>query len=211
MIIAVDGPAASGKGTIARKIAEYLGYAYLDTGSLYRAVARDVQLAGGILENEADAVAAARNIDVQTLSDPALRLPNAGDGASIVGQHSGVRKQLLSFQREFARQPPGVVLDGRDIGTVVCPDADAKLFITASLEVRAERRFLELTARGETVTREGVLAKIKTRDKRDTERHDSPLRPAADTLLLDTTNLDKMEAFDAARELIMEKISQRNA
>lgn len=210
-IIAVDGPAASGKGTIARTIAEWLGYAYLDTGALYRAVARDVLLAGGDLANEANAVAAARNLDLKTLPDPALRLPGAGNSASIVAQHSQVRRQLLSLQREFARQPPGAVLDGRDIGTVVCPQADVKLFITANAEVRAERRFLELIARGETVTQEGVLAEIKARDKRDSERSNAPLRPAEDALLLDTTTLDKIASIDTALELIARKIGQRNA
>jgi cytidylate kinase len=211
MIIAVDGPAASGKGTISRQIAEAYGYAYLDTGLLYRAVARDVRAAEGSLELEADAVAAARNLDTTTLDDATLRLPGVGDAASIIARHPGVRQTLLALQRDFARQLPGAVLDGRDIGTVVCPDADVKLFITADAKVRAERRYLELVARGEPVTRESVLEMIIVRDKRDTERADSPMRAAYDALLLDTTNLDIKQAFDAAVELIKRKISQADA
>ena len=213
MIIAVDGPAASGKGTIARKIAELHGYAYLDTGLLYRAVARDVKKAGGSPELEADAVAAARALDFDTLSDPALRLADIAAAASIVASHPGLRDALLNLQRTFAKQheQPGAVLDGRDIGTVVCPHADAKLFITADVNVRAERRFLELSNRGENVKLENILAAIKERDKRDSERDQSPLRPAEDALLLDTTNLDRIEALDAANELIKRKISQQNA
>ncbi len=208
MIIAVDGPAASGKGTVSRKVAEHYGYHYLDSGLLYRAVARDVSRAQGDLENETDALEAARKLDATTLADPDLRLTGAGEAASIVARHSGVRTALLSLQRDFAHSLPGAVIDGRDIGTVVCPDADVKLFITADAEVRAERRYLELAARGEPVTRASVLDMIRVRDRRDREREDAPMRPAADALLLDTTNLDINQAFDAAIELIKRKIGQ---
>ena len=211
MIIAVDGPAASGKGTISRKIADLYGLAYLDTGLLYRAVARDVRAMEGSLELETDAAAAAKSLDTTTLDDAALRLPSVGDAASVVARHPMVRSELLSLQRDFARQLPGAVLDGRDIGTVVCPDADVKLFVTATPNVRAERRYLELVARGEPVTREGVLEMIELRDQRDKERKDSPMRQADDALLLDTTNLDIKQAFDAAVELIKRKIGQQDA
>ena len=211
MIIAVDGPAASGKGTVSRMLAEKYGLGYLDTGLLYRAVARDVRARNGSLESEADAVAAAKNLDTSTLDDATLRLPGVGDAASIIARHPGVRDALRSLQRDFSRQLPGAVLDGRDIGTVVCPDAHVKLFITATAQVRAERRYLELRKRGEPVTRDGVLTMIRVRDARDIERADSPMRAAEDAMLLDTTNLDINQAFDAAVELIKRKIGQPGA
>ena len=210
MIIAVDGPAASGKGTVSRMIADAYGLAYLDTGLLYRAVARDVSAAGGSLESEPDAVYAARRLDTTTLDDATLRLTGIGNAASIVAGHPGVRSVLLDLQRDFAGRPGGAVLDGRDIGTVVCPDADVKLFITAAAEVRAERRYLELLKRGEKVTREGILDTIRTRDQRDRERASAPMRPADDAMLLDTTDLDINQAFGAAVELIKRKIGQRS-
>ena len=206
MIIAVDGPAASGKGTVSRKIAEFYGYAYLDTGLLYRAVARDVGVAGGNLEAEADARKAAQSLDFKSLDDDGLRLTGVGEAASIVARYPSVRATLLDLQLQFSKKLPGAVLDGRDIGTVVCPNADAKLYVTADADVRAERRFLELSNRGESVTREGVLEMILQRDARDTERADSPMRPASDAMLLDTTKLDITQSFDAAVELIKRKI-----
>ena len=206
MIIAVDGPAASGKGTISKKVAEMYGYAYLDTGLLYRAIARDVTDRQGALESEADAVLAAQQLDFTSLDDDNLRLTGIGEAASIVARHLGVRSTLLTLQQDFSKRPPGAVLDGRDIGTVVCPGADAKLYVTADPEVRAERRFLELSRRGEDVTRAGVLEMILLRDARDTERADSPMRPASDAMLLDTTKLDISQSFDAAVELIKRKI-----
>lgn len=208
MIIAIDGPAASGKGTLAKRIAAHLGLACLDTGLLYRAVARDVLARGASLEDEATAAAVARTLESATLSDPALRLPGVGDAASVVARIRAVRAALLDFQRDFARQEPGAVLDGRDIGTVVCPDADVKIFVTADVNMRARRRFQELSQRGEAVTEEGVLDVIKRRDARDSERAEAPLRPAPDAILLDTSNLDIEAAFDVAIGLIKRKIHQ---
>lgn len=211
MLVAIDGPAASGKGTLARRIAEHFGLHYLDTGLLYRAVARDVRAADGELDNQHDASAAARLLDPATLDDPSLRDPGLGSAASVVAQIPEVRRILRQFQAEFAASEPGAVLDGRDIGTVVCPHADVKIFVVADTIVRAQRRFQELKTRGEGVTYEKILQTIRERDERDSQRADSPMRPAEDALLLDTTNLDIEAAFDAAVELIMRKISQSNA
>lgn len=202
MIIAIDGPAASGKGTLAALIAEHLGYDCLDTGLLYRAVARDVKARGGTLSDEAAATQAAVVLDVTTLDDPELRTAAMGEAASVVAGHQSVRAALLDLQRTFARQQPGAVLDGRDIGTVVCPDADVKIFVTADLEVRAKRRFNELIHRGELVTFEGVLEVIRQRDERDQARVAAPLRPASDAVMLDTTDMDVTEAFKAALDII---------
>ena len=211
MIIAIDGPAASGKGTLARRIAEHFGYHHLDTGLLYRAVARDVRAAEGRLDDPGDAANAAAALDVATLDDPTLRHPGLGNAASVVAQIPEVRRILLEFQHAFAEKPPGAVLDGRDIGTVVCPDAEVKIFVVADARVRAERRYLELVGRGEAVTREEILDLIQRRDQRDRDRADSPLKPADDALLLDTTDLDIDGAFDAAVGLIMRKIGQPGA
>ena len=211
MIIAIDGPAASGKGTLARRIAEHFGYHHLDTGLLYRAVARDVRAAEGRLDDPGDAANAAAALDVATLDDPTLRHPGLGNAASVVAQIPEVRRILLEFQHAFAEKPPGAVLDGRDIGTVVCPDAEVKIFVVADARVRAERRYLELVGRGEAVTREEILDQIQRRDQRDRDRADSPLKPADDALLLDTTDLDIDGAFDAAVGLIMRKIGQPGA
>ncbi len=208
MIIAIDGPAASGKGTLAKRIAVHFGYPCLDTGLLYRAVARDVMAHGGDLEDEKAAAHAARTLDPRTLDDEGLRAPGVGDKASIVAKFPAVRTALLAFQREFAHRPPGAVLDGRDIGTVVCPDADVKLFVTADLEIRARRRFGELTARGEVVEYERVLEIIRGRDARDAGRADAPMRAAEDALLLDTSKLDIDSALDAAIGLIKRTVGQ---
>lgn len=205
MIIAIDGPAASGKGTLARRLADYLGFACLDTGLLYRAVARDVARAGFRLEDIWAAVAAARALEPQELEDPDLRGTAAGDAASIVARIPEVRAALLAYQRDFARRAPGAVLDGRDIGTVVCPDADVKIFVTATPEIRAKRRFSEFEARGMGVAYETVLADIITRDTRDAGRTNAPLAIAADAMLLDTSNLSIEAAFDAAVGLITRK------
>jgi cytidylate kinase len=209
MIIAIDGPAASGKGTLARRIAAHFGLAHLDTGLLYRAVARDVRKQGGALDDSDAATAAAARLDPTTLDDPALRDPGLSEAASIVARIPAVRAAILSYQRTFASRPEGAVLDGRDIGTVVCPDADVKLYITASAKVRAERRRREQRGRGEVATFEAVLEDILRRDARDAGRDVSPMRPAADAFLLDTSNLDIEAAFDTAVGVISRKIAQR--
>jgi cytidylate kinase len=209
MIIAIDGPAASGKGTLGKRIAERFGLHHLDTGLLYRAVARDVQRRGGALDDAEAAAAAAHNLDPASLDDPDLRKPGAGEAASIVARMAQVRDALLHFQREFARRPPGAVLDGRDIGTVVCPDADIKIFVTARPEVRAERRHLEKKSRGEPADYAAVLEDIRRRDARDAGREAAPMRPAADAFLLETSNLDIEAAFDTAVGVILRKVGQR--
>jgi cytidylate kinase len=206
LTIAIDGPAASGKGTLARLIAEHYSLACLDTGLLYRAVGRDVLESGGSLEDESRAAAAARALDPATLDDPGLRMPNMGDAASVVAKFPKVRSALLDFQRDFAAQEPGAVLDGRDIGTVVLPDADVKIYVTADVEVRARRRFDEQVSRGEPVTFERVLETIRLRDERDMTRKDAPLKPAVGALMLDTTRMGVQEALAAALELIRVKI-----
>jgi len=208
MIIAIDGPAASGKGTLGLRIAEHFGFAHLDTGLLYRAVARDVLARGAAIDDEQVAIDCARSLDPASLSDPALRQTGVGEAASIVARVEEVRAALLQFQREFARRKPGAVLDGRDIGTVVCPDADVKIFVTAEPEVRAERRYLERKAAGDEITYREVLDLIRQRDARDAGRTSAPMRPASDAILLDTTNLGIEAAFDAAVGLIKRKIGQ---
>ena len=202
MIIAIDGPAASGKGTLGKRVAIYYGLAHLDTGALYRAVARDTLAAGADPGNGKAALAAANALDPSTLDDPALRGPGLGEAASVVARDPAVRAALLDYQRTFARRRPGAVLDGRDIGTVICPDADVKLFVTATAEIRAERRFRELKAAGVAITAADVLADIRRRDERDAGRETAPLRQAPDAYLLDTTNLDIDAAFRAAIDLI---------
>ena len=209
MIIAIDGPAASGKGTLAKRVAAHFGLPWLDTGLLYRAVARDVLKAGKTLEDVQAATAAARRLEAGSLSDTRLRGNGIGDAASVVGKIPEVRAALLKLQQDFAAQPGGAVLDGRDIGTVICPKADVKIFVTASPETRAKRRFLERTARGETITYEAILEEIRRRDERDTERAAAPMRPAPDAFLLDTTNLDIEAAFNTAVGEITRKVGQR--
>jgi cytidylate kinase len=202
MIIAIDGPAASGKGTLGKLIAAYYGLAHLDTGKLYRAVARDTLCQG---ENPSDAIAAliaAKALDVATLDDPALIDGQLGEAASIVASHPEVRNALLAYQRAFARRKPGAVLDGRDIGTVICPGADVKLFVTATSEERARRRYRELKQVGICISEADVLADIRRRDERDKGRAAAPLAQAEDAVLLDTTNLDIDAAFKAAIDLI---------
>jgi cytidylate kinase len=211
MIIAIDGPAASGKGTLGKRIAEHFGLAHLDTGLLYRAVARDVRARGGALDDPVAATAAARGLDPTTLDDPDLRAPGLGEAASIVAGIPPVRAALLQFQRDFARRPPGAVLDGRDIGTVVCPDADVKIYVTASPEVRARRRYLEKAGRGEPATYEGVLEDIRRRDERDARRDAAPMQQATDAFLLDTSNLDIEAAFNTAVGVILGKAGQRGS
>lgn len=207
MIIAVDGPTASGKGTISRALAAHYGLPWLDTGLLYRAVGRQLALNGGDPDQEADAVAACAFPD-SLLDDPVLRDEATGGLASRVSVHPGVRAALNKRQVDFANQPGGAVLDGRDIGTVIAPHADVKLFITASAEIRAARRFKEMQGRGASVEYETILADIRTRDKRDSERADAPLKPAEDAHLLDTGNLTIGAAVQAAIALVERKLQQ---
>ena len=208
MIIAIDGPAASGKGTLAKRIARLWGLPCLDTGLLYRAVARDVVARGFQLADPWAALAIARSLDPQSLEDAGLRTPGAGEAASIVASMPAVRAALLDYQRAFAAQPGGAVLDGRDIGTVVCPTAEAKVFVTARPEVRAWRRFAERQEQGLSVKYDMVLADIERRDARDTERQSAPMRPAPDADLLETSDLDIEAAFEAAVGLIKRKIGR---
>jgi cytidylate kinase len=195
-IIALDGPAAAGKGTLAKKLAAHFGYDHLDTGSLYRAVASKSLRTGLSAED------AAQSFSIADLSAPDLRAEKVAQHASVVAAIPAVRAALLDFQRNFARQPPGgngAVLDGRDVGTVVCPWPETvKFFVTASLEARAQRRYAELLAKGESPIHAAVLAEMAERDRRDTQRKDAPLKPAPDAILLDTSGLTAEAAFQAA-------------
>lgn len=202
MIIAVDGPTASGKGTIAKKLAEHYGLRRLDTGSLYRAVGLAVLDAGGDPSNVATSVAAAEALDLSAIDEARIRSSAAGLAASKVAALPAVREVLRRAQKKFAADPQGAVLDGRDIGTVICPDADVKLFVTASLDERTRRRLEELIARGERITFEELKLQIAERDERDTTRKDSPLLQAADAHLLDTTALSIDEAAQAAYAVV---------
>jgi len=199
-IIAVDGPAASGKGTIASRLAAAFALPYLDTGLLYRAVG----VQAGDASSSPAAIAAAQALDPSSLEDPALRTREAGEAASRVAAIPEVRAALLNFQRAFAAQVDGAVLDGRDIGTVIAPHAPAKLFVTAAPEIRAERRWKQLVAQGEAVTLDDVLADIRRRDARDSGRAEAPLLQAADAVLLDTSKLDIYASVDAARRIVEE-------
>ena len=195
-VIAIDGTFASGKGTLARKIAAHFGLNYLDTGKLYRAVAHQVLETGGDPDDAVISAEIAKSFKTDNLDDPILKSGPVGAAASKVAVHPAVRAALFDFQREFARS--GAVLDGRDIGTVICPDADVKLYVDASPEERAKRRHLELTGYGEDISFETVLAQLKERDHRDSTRLEAPLKPAKDAHLLDTTGLSIDAAFDAA-------------
>lgn len=204
-VIAIDGPAASGKGTLGRRIAQALGFAHLDTGRLYRAVGLGVLKRGEDPADPASAIRGVQALDLSLLEDPALKSDKTGGAASKVAAIQEVRDALLDFQRNFAAHPPGgrgAVLDGRDIGTVICPDASVKLYVTATPEIRARRRFLELQSQGSTRTEEQVLIDIKTRDARDMGRAVAPLRQAADAHLLDTTHLDIEAAVARALEIV---------
>jgi CMP/dCMP kinase len=206
MIIAIDGPAAAGKGTLARRLAKHFDLAYLDTGSIYRAVGKKVLDAGADPEDAVGAEAVARALKAQDLVVQGLRTDEVAQAASKVSAIPGVRAALLEFQRDFAAYPPdgkkGAVLDGRDIGTVVCPEATAKLFVSASTEVRAERRFKELRDRGLEAIYARVLEDMKERDARDSSRAASPLEPAKDAHQLDTSALDADQVFAQALEVI---------
>ncbi len=198
MIIAIDGPAASGKGTLGKRLAEHYGLRHLDTGLLYRAVAKAVLDAGERPDDPVRAAAAARLLDPTTFDEVALKSQAVGEAASLVSAIDAVRSALREFQIAFAAAPPGAVLDGRDIGTVICPDAEVKIFVTATPEVRAQRRTLEFRRAGLDVDESEILADIRRRDARDTGRAISPLRQAEDAYLLDTTDMDIAAAFDAA-------------
>jgi len=202
MIIAVDGPTASGKGTIASRLAQHYGLKRLDTGSLYRAVGLAVLAAGADPADAAAAVAAAKALSLAAIDETRIRSSVAGMAASKVAAIPEVRAVLRDAQRAFAADPAGAVLDGRDIGTVICPNADVKLFVTASLEARTERRLKELNARGEPITYAELNAQIAERDARDAGRADSPLRPAADAHLLDTTELSIEASVEAACRIV---------
>ena len=201
MIIAIDGPAASGTGTIARRLAAHFGLPHLDTGLLYRATARALLDQGSQLDDVEEAVSAARGLALLDFEEDRLRGREMGEAASVVAAIPQVRSALIDIQRAFASRPSGAVLDGRDIGTVIAPHADVKIFVTASPEARAQRRSLELRGRGEKVDYPAILEDIRKRDKRDSERKDAPLKPAADARLLDTTDLNVEGAFAAALAL----------
>ena len=200
-VIAVDGPAASGKGTIASRLAAAYDMPMLDSGLLYRAVGVLLTRHGGDLDDVAAATQVARDLTAEMLTDPAFRTREAGEAASRVAVHPPVREALRDMQQDFARRPGGAVIDGRDIGTVIAPQAPAKLYVTATPEVRAERRFKQLLAQGEAVTYEDILADILKRDARDGGRADSPMRPADDSVLLDTSEMTIEQATDAARRI----------
>lgn len=206
MIVAIDGPAASGKGTLARALAARFGLAHLDTGLLYRAVAARLLRAGGDPRDAAGAEAAAAGLEAADLEAPDLRDEAVGAAASVVAALPGVRRALVAWQRRFAARPGGAVLDGRDIGTVILPSAPVKIFLTASPEVRAERRHNELRARGAGSIKSVVLRELADRDARDRERAAAPLAPAPDALLLDTTDLDAEAVLAAAVDFIVARL-----
>ncbi|ACK83249.1 MAG: (d)CMP kinase [Methylobacteriaceae bacterium] len=202
LVIAIDGPAASGKGTLAKRLALHYGLPHLDTGLLYRAVALTLLDAGGDLDDTGAAARAASDLSAERLTDPRLRERAMGEAASRVSSVPEVRAALLSWQRRFAEAAEGAVLDGRDIGTVVCPDARVKLFITAAPEERARRRHRELLGRGEETTLAAILADIRARDARDSSRAAAPLKAAEDAVVLDTTELDAEAAFAEAVAIV---------
>jgi len=214
IVIAIDGPSASGKGTLAHRIAEHLGFAVLDTGLLYRGVAKRLLESGSDPEDATAAAAAARAITAAELRDPALRNEQVGELASRVAAYPAVRQALLELQRDFAANPmdlqgnplPGAVLDGRDIGTVICPDATVKIFVTATAEARATRRHKELLARGVASIYARVLQDMERRDARDSGRATAPTKPAPDAVVIDSTALDADGVFAAALAIILERI-----
>jgi cytidylate kinase len=207
-VVAIDGPAASGKGTLARRIAAAYGFHHLDTGLTYRAVAKALLDHGVALDDEAEAARLAAGLDFSGLDRRALSVHRVGEAASRVAVMPAVRTALRVAQRRFAEREPGAVLDGRDIGTVICPDADVKFYVTASDRVRAQRRHAEIAACGGNESCDDVLADLRRRDARDMGRADSPLRPAEDAHLLDTTGMDIEAAFAAARALIDEALQK---
>jgi len=206
MIIAVDGPAASGKGTIARRLSDDLNFAYLDTGNIYRGIALNLIDSGGDVANDHDCLNASRNLDLTKFSEEELRKEETGIIASKVAFKPLVRSSVLEFQRFFARNPGdgfgGAVLDGRDIGTVVCPNAEKKIFVTADIEIRVQRRLKELNEKGLRVIESRVRTDLVLRDERDSSRSVAPLKPAKDAWILDTSNMDVDQAFSAALKYI---------
>jgi len=202
VIVAIDGPAASGKGTLGKRLAAHYGLRHLDTGLIYRAVAKALLDAGRRPDDAEAATAAAKALDPARFDEVALKSPAVGEAASVVSAIPEVRTALVGFQRDFAAIPPGAVLDGRDIGTVICPDADAKIFVTATPEVRAARRAAEYRGQGRAIDDAAVLADILKRDERDQNRAAAPLKQAPDAHLLDTTNMDISTAIRAAIDIV---------
>ena len=207
LVIAVDGPAAVGKGTLARRLAAHYGLRHLDTGSLYRATGLRVLRSGGDPAAEAEAAAAANGITDDDLHDPALRNEDVSQAASVVAVHGAVRRALLDYQRAFAARPPGAVLDGRDIGTVVCPDAQVKFYLEATAEVRALRRLCELRSRGVESIESRVLDEIIARDARDRRRSAAPMKPATDACRIDTSALGPDDVFEQAVAIVDARLS----
>jgi cytidylate kinase len=202
MIIAIDGTTSSGKGTLAKRLAKHYGLPHLDTGLLYRAVALAALTKGIDFSDERACVLLAEHIDLGEFDERELRGAGVGAAASVVASLGAVRKALFEKQRNFAKQKGGAVLDGRDIGTVIAPEADAKLWVDASVEERARRRFLELSSLGEDVTQEGVLAQLRERDARDSSRRDAPMKPAEDAVWIDTTSLDVEGMVERALQIV---------
>lgn len=211
LVIAIDGPAASGKGTLARRLADHLGLAYLDTGSLYRAVGMKVEYSGKDPSDKVAAIEAARSITPEDLANPRLRQEHIGKAASFAAAMPEVRIILLEFQRNFAKSGKGAILDGRDIGTVVCPEADYKFYLTASLEARSRRRHRELSGQGIEVVYDSVLNDLKERDRRDAERTIAPLKPAPDAVVIDTSTLDANSVFEKVKRIIQQNVTPPNA
>ena len=210
LVIAIDGPAASGKGTLARRLAETFGLPHLDTGLIYRATAKSMLDNGAALDDELAAVEAAKRIDLSKLDRAVLSAHNISDAASQISVMAGVRAALLDVQRNFANTPPGAVLDGRDIGTNICPNADVKIYVTASAETRAERRYREIVANGGSASYDEIFDDLKKRDHRDSNRRENPLKPAENAHLLDTSKMDIETAFLAAITWVENAQAARN-